>query len=59
MKFQVFKTKEEATNYAVEKYSKDYVEFNVVNVIKIGPQLAKLYECEEGYAVDKEIDGED
>lgn len=57
--FKVFKTKEEATEYAVMEYSKDSVEFQVVNVIKINQMIAKHYGCDEGWAIDKEMDGEE
>lgn len=57
--FQVFTTKEEATNYAVNKYTFDYVDLHIVNVIRIGPTIAKFLSCEVGYAIDEEMDGEE
>lgn len=59
MTYQVFTTKEEAVSYATAKYSTDYVEDNIVNIIKIGSTMAKILGCDEGYAVDKEMDGEE
>lgn len=47
----VFTTKQEATDYAVKQYGQLYVDQNIVNVIKIGPMIAKHLGCEVGYAV--------
>ena len=47
----VFATKQEATDYAVNKYGALYVEHGIVNVIKIGPMVAKHLGCEVGYYI--------
>jgi hypothetical protein len=51
----VFKTEEEATKYAIEQFGALQVEMQCVNVIKVGPMIAKHYGCEVGYAVDEEM----
>ena len=47
----VFATKQEATEYAIKQYGALYVEQNIVNVIKIGPMVAKHLGCKVGYYV--------
>ena len=47
----VFATKQEATEYAINQYGALYVEQNIVNVIKIGPMVAKHLGCEVGYYI--------
>ena len=51
----VFATKQEATGHAINQYGALYVEQNIVNVIKIGPMVAKHLGCDVGYAIDKEM----
>lgn len=57
--FTVFQSKEQATEYAKNKYGDDYLEFHIVNIIKIGSTIAKNLECQEGWAIDKEMDGDE
>lgn len=52
----VFQTQEEATQYAIEQFGALQVETECVNVIRIGPLIARYYGCEVGYAVDKEME---
>lgn len=54
--FKVFDTKEKAKQHAIRKYGKLELDTQCVNVIKIGPQIAKHLRCNEGYAIDKEIE---
>ena len=54
-KMTVFATKQEATEHAINQYGALYVEQNIVNVIKIGPMVAKHLGCDVGYAIDKEM----
>jgi hypothetical protein len=54
-KMTVFTTEQEATEYAVKQYGALYVEQNIVNVIKIGPMVAKHLGCDVGYAIDNEM----
>lgn len=52
----IFKTEQEALDYAVEQYGALQVETQCVNVIKVGPMIARFYGCEVGYAVDEEME---
>lgn len=50
----VFDSKSEAEAYAKKTYGGQF-ETGVVNIVKIGPTLAKFYGCGIGYAIDSEI----
>ena len=49
---KVFETKQEAIEHAINQYGSEYVEHNVVEIIKIGPSIAKLLGCDVGYTID-------
>lgn len=46
----------EANAAAVEKYGQDYLMYGVVNVIKVGPTMAKHLGVEPGFALDIEME---
>lgn len=51
----IFKTKEEATVYAVEQFGALQVEMQCINVIKVGPTITRFLKCETGFAVCEEV----
>lgn len=51
----IFKTSEEATKYAIEQFGALQVETQCVNVIKVGPMIARFLKCEIGFAVCEEV----
>lgn len=51
----IFDTKEEATEYAIQTYGAVQVETDVACVVKVGRTIAKFLGCKEGWAVGKEI----
>ena len=51
-KMAVFATKQEAIDVAVSIWGAEYVEHNVVEIIKRGPTIAKLLGSEVGYVID-------
>lgn len=58
MAFEVFGTKKEAETQAIARFSLCQFETNCVNVIKVGPTIAKMYGVPEGWAIDQEMDRE-
>jgi len=52
---KVFETKEQATKYAASEYGQTQLDTECVNVIKVGPMMAKFLGCEVGYVIDKEM----
>lgn len=54
----VYKTREEAVKAAVEEFGHLAVSTQTINVVKIGPMIAKYLQCEEGYSIESiEQDG--
>lgn len=51
----VFKTKEEATKCAIEQFGSLQVEMQCINVIKVGPMIARHLGCDVGFAICEEI----
>jgi len=51
---KIFSTKQEATQYMIEKYSADFVSMNLVNVVYAGPVMAKIMNVSAGWFVDIE-----
>lgn len=55
---KIYETKEEAVKAAVEQFGHLAVQTQTVNVVKIGPMIARHLNCKEGYAIESiEQDG--
>ena len=48
----IYKTREEALTAAINNFGVLAVETKTVNIIKIGPMIAKYLKCEEGYTIE-------
>lgn len=58
MTIKIFKSREEAIKSAVEEFGHLAVSTQTVNIVKIGPMIAKYLQCEEGYSIESiEQDG--
>lgn len=58
MTIKIYKTREEAIKAAVEEFGHLAIDTQTVNVVKIGPMIAKYIKCEEGYSIESiEQDG--
>lgn len=49
---KIYETKEEAVKAAVEQFGHLAVQTQTVNVVKIGPMIARHLNCKEGYAIE-------
>lgn len=48
---KTYPTREEAMKVAVEKYGPLAIETGTVNIIKVGPMIAKHMGCDVGFAI--------
>lgn len=49
---KTYPTREEATKAAVEKYGQLAIDTETVNVVKIGPMIAKHLGCDVGFSIE-------
>lgn len=49
---KIYPTKQQATQAAIKEFGFLAVEMEVVNIVKVGPTIAKIYGAEEGYMVE-------
>ena len=55
---KIYKTKEDAVKAAVKEFGHLALQTQTVNVVKIGPMVARYLGCEQGYAIESiEQDG--
>lgn len=49
---KTYPTRQEAIKAAVQKYGQLAIDTETVNIVKIGPMIAKYIGCDEGFAIE-------